>query len=60
MVKISPKEVISLCQNCKRFYREGTTLFILKDSITYKIYNVTEESFFNLQRKIYEINLKTK
>ncbi len=55
MLKIKPEEVIALCKISNRFYIKGTILFIEEGAITYKIHNVTEVSFNNLQKRIYEV-----
>lgn len=53
MLEIKPEEVIALCKISNRFYKKGAILFIEEGTITYKIYNITEISFENLQKKIY-------
>lgn len=53
MLEIKPEEVIALCKSSNRFYKKGTILFIEKGVITYKIHNITEESFENLQKIVY-------
>lgn len=55
MIKINPQEVIDLCKISNKFYKKGTILFIEKEAITYKIHDVTETSFENLQKKVYGI-----
>ena len=53
MLEIKPEEVIVLCKSSNRFYKKGIILFIKTKPITYKIYNITEESFENLQKIVY-------
>lgn len=55
MLEIKPQEVIDLCKISSRFYKKGTVLYVEKDAITYKIYDVTEVSFDNLQKRVYGI-----
>lgn len=55
MLEIKPQEVIDLCKVSSRFYKKGTVLYVEKDAIIYKIYNITEISFENLQKRVYEI-----
>ena len=55
MLEIKPQEVIDLCKISSRFYKRGTVLYVEKDAITYKIHDVTEESFKNLQKRVYGI-----
>ncbi|MGL5574359.1 hypothetical protein [Cetobacterium sp.] len=55
MIEIKPQEVVDLCKISNRFYKKGTILYIEKGTITYKIYNVTEISFENLQKRVYGI-----
>lgn len=55
MVEIKPQEVIDLCKISNKFYKKGTILYIEKESITYKIHNITDISFENLQKKVYGI-----
>lgn len=53
MLEIKPEEVIALCRSSNRFYKKGIILFIETGSITYKIHNVTDMSFENLQKRVY-------
>ena len=53
MLEIKPVEVIALCKNSNRFYKKGIILFIENRFITYKIHNVTDMSFENLQKRVY-------
>lgn len=53
MIEIKPQEVIDLCKLSNKFYKKGTILYIEKEAITYKIYNITDISFENLQKKVY-------
>lgn len=55
MLKIKPQEVIDLCKHSHRFYKKETILFIEYGKIIYKIYDVSEKSFENLLKKVYEI-----
>ncbi len=55
MLEIKPEEVIALCKSSNRFYKKGIVLFIESGSITYKIHNITEESFENLQKRVYRL-----
>lgn len=53
MLEIKPEEVIALCKNSNKFYKKGMILFIERGFITYKIHNITDISFENLQKKVY-------
>ena len=55
MLEIKPQEVIDLCKISNKFYKKGNILYIEKESITYKIHNITHNSFENLQKKVYGI-----
>ncbi|MGL5190420.1 MAG: hypothetical protein ACRC7S_12320 [Cetobacterium sp.] len=51
ILEIKPVEVIALCKDSNRFYKKGIILFIENGFITYKIHNVTDMSFENLQKE---------
>ena len=57
MLEIKPEEVIALCKSSDKFYKKGVILFIENETITYKIHNVADISFENLQKRVYGSNM---
>ncbi|MGL4510839.1 hypothetical protein [Cetobacterium sp.] len=52
MLEIKSQELIELCKISNKYYMKQRVLYIETKNITYKIYNVTEVSFKNLQKRV--------
>lgn len=55
MLEIKLEEVIALCKSSDKFYKKGVIIFVENGFITYKIHNVVDVSFENLQKRVYEL-----